>query len=271
MLERCRYVNHKGEVIQFGEPPYFLNQNNLRDYILTFDTNARGRITRYKRELQEKVLPIFILNGDNATNVRDRLFDVVEKDIAANEKGKIYIGDYYLKGVVFASEKKNYLNPKFMSLELKFITEDSLWCKDIKFSFVHGASGGVSGDGLKYPYRYPYKYGPGKGAKIINVESVLASEFELIIYGPIVDPSIKIGKNTYSIFTTAYPNEYILAKSESKSIFRYKVNGQKENEFENKASGIFFNEIPSGENVVQANCTFDLLVHMKRGEPVWNS
>ena len=39
MLEQLRYVNHLGEVIEFGKKGLFANSNDLRDYEWTYDSD----------------------------------------------------------------------------------------------------------------------------------------------------------------------------------------------------------------------------------------
>lgn len=270
MLDRCKYVNHKGEVIKFGEPPYFLNASNLRDYEWSIIFNHSERVTGYKKELQEKKLPVFILKTPQAVRVRDRLFEVVEKDIAEDKKGRIYVGDYYIEGVITANSKKDYLHSDYMVLDLIFSTEFPVWQKDVVYLFTRDNVPTVHGEGLKYPYRYPYRYGIGKNLRIINNESFLACDFEMIIYGPVTNPSISIGDNTYSIKTILGQNEYMLVNSIEKEITRYKPNGKTENEFANKVQKVFFKKIPPGKNAATANCFFDLTLKEKRGEPPWN-
>lgn len=42
MLEQLKYVNHLGEVIEFGKKGTFANSNDLRDYEWTYDSSRKN-------------------------------------------------------------------------------------------------------------------------------------------------------------------------------------------------------------------------------------
>ena len=67
---------------------------------------------------------------------RNKLMEVVEKDVLAMKHGKIIIGDYYFKCFVTKSQKKNYLTTKrWMELTLTLTTDFPYWVKESTTSF----------------------------------------------------------------------------------------------------------------------------------------
>lgn len=59
MLEQLKYVNHLGEVIEFGKKGTFANSNDLRDYEWTYDS-SRNRAENFRKGVVSKTIPIVI-------------------------------------------------------------------------------------------------------------------------------------------------------------------------------------------------------------------
>ena len=57
MLEQLKYVNHLGEVIEFGKKGTFANSNDLRDYEWTYDS-SRNRAENFRKGVVSKTIPI---------------------------------------------------------------------------------------------------------------------------------------------------------------------------------------------------------------------
>ena len=90
MLEKFTYTNHLGEVITFGEAPYFASRTDLRDYKWTHDSD----ITRFSRDTVTKTLEVILVGTEeDANKAKDTLYEIFEKDVLAMKKGTFQIGD----------------------------------------------------------------------------------------------------------------------------------------------------------------------------------
>ena len=109
MLEQLKYKNHVNEVFEFGKDGIFVNTNDLHDYEWTV-TQKGNRIAAIDRSVSKRNLPIIILcdTEEKGIEARNKLLEVVEKDVLAMQHGRIILGDYYFRCCVTKSQKKNY-------------------------------------------------------------------------------------------------------------------------------------------------------------------
>lgn len=78
----------------------------------------------------------------------------------------------------------------------------------------------------------------------------------------------------YEVAATLYAGEYILIDSRDHTVYRYLIDGRKQNLFNqrNKESDLF-QKVPSGRCAVLWNAAafgFDLILFQERSEPAWN-
>ena len=60
MLESFKYVNHVGEVLEFGKDGLCANSNDLRDYSWNYDSN-KNRIENFRKGVVNKTIPVQIV------------------------------------------------------------------------------------------------------------------------------------------------------------------------------------------------------------------
>jgi hypothetical protein len=199
---------------------------------------------------------------------------MADADIYATLPGKIYIGEYYIKGYITGSTKAEYLlDKRYCKIELTLTVEEQQWMKESKLAFMSSAEGLIgSGHGADYPYDYNYDYALSLTEQRIVCNSIGGSEFKLLIYGPAVNPSVVIADHTYAINGSLSAGETLLIDSVEKTITMISGTGSRENWFSkrNRANYIF-EPIPNGINSVSwvGDYGFDLTVIEKRSEPRW--
>lgn len=277
MLEQLKYKNHLNEVFEFGKDGIYVNTGDLRDYEWSVSTKGR-RISSFDYSVGKKKLPVVIVCDTEAQGIeaRNKLFEVVEKDVLARKHGQIIVGDYYLKGFVTASKKSNYLLQKrLMEAELTISTDFPYWVKETTtpYSMVGAAATiGESGEFLDYPIPFPHDYYCDLNTKPLVNSNFVASNFRLIIYGTCVNPTISIADHIYQVNCTVEANEYLTIDSATKKIFITGNDGTVRNVFNlrNRASYVF-EKIPTGSNVVSwnGNFAFDIVLLEERSEPKW--
>lgn len=272
MRDRFMYENHLGQ--RFDEDCVYLNYSDLRDYSWSYDT-MNGRISRFYRSITERGLPLVIVGktGDEATAIKNRLFEIAEADIVAMIPGKVYSGEYYTHGFITASAKSKYLiNKRFTKIDLTLTSNDPVWYRDYLYRFMPTPSTDVVG-GFDYPFGYPYDYAnKSKTTPNIECNSINENEFRLKVYGSVSNPSIKIGGHDYSIEGTIGNGETLLIDSVNKKITLTSQIGQEHNWFDRRnRDSYIFEPIPAGYNAVSwdGSFGFDLTVIEKRSEPRW--
>ena len=275
MLEKFKYINHLGETLEFGVGSLFANSNDLRDFSWSV-TSTNDKISGFSKGIVSKSIPIVMKceTAEEGIKMRNRLFEVFEKDILAHKHGRIVINDYYLKCFVTDSAKSNYLTHKnLMQLDIKIQTDFPEWIKETTTAFRSDSGENEEGAFLDFAYDFPYDFKNGLSTEILNNTGFVPSNFRIVIYGAISNPTLFVGNHEYSVDVDIAKSEYLTIDSVNKTIILTKSNGQQVNCFNkrNKDSYIF-EKIPSGESVISSSnegIYFDITLLEERGEPKW--
>lgn len=272
MIEQIKYINHINEVVEFGKDGIYINENTLRDFTWKVTSN-NDKISSFKKGIVNKTIPVIIVCSNEAEGIakRNRLFEVMEKDVLANKHGKIIIGDYYLKCFVTGNKKKNYLKyNNYIQATLTITTDYPSWIKETKVVF--NESSGSTSDWLDYDYDYEYDYASEFNNVVINNTGFVASDFKMIIYGFVANPKIYIDGHEYNVNVTISTGEYLTIDSQQKTIVLTKYNGEQVNCFNKRSRDSYvFEKIKSGSNVVtcEGSIKADIILIEERGEPRW--
>jgi hypothetical protein len=272
MLEKLQYINHIGEAIQFGNNGLFVNKNDLHDFAWSV-TSKNDRISAFRKGVVKKTIPVLIAcnTEEEGIKARNRIFEVMEKDVLAMKHGKIIINGYYLKCFITGSKKKEYLkNKKVMQFSLSVQTDFPMWVKETTTTFNYGK--GSQGTNLDFNNDFPYDYTSNLLGQSLNNTAFVPVEFRMNIYGPCINPKVTIAGHEYEVAKEFQANEYLTIDSREKTIILTHTDGTKENCFNlrNKESYIF-EKIPVGVSQVSNNGAFkfDMVLLEERGEPKW--
>ena len=270
MLEQLIYKNHVNEVFEFGKDGIFVDMNDLHDYEWTVEKKG-NRIASLDYAISKRKLPVVIIcdTEEKGIQARNKLLEVVEKDVLAMKHGRIILGDYYFKCFVTKSQKQNYLMSKrLMEVTLTLTTDFPYWVKESTTSF-----GTASSDsGVDFNYDFPFDYTTNMIAKEVRNTGFVSSEFRLIIYGACTDPEVFINGHRYQVTCAVGENEYLTIDSSAKKVFLTANDGTVTNLFNNRnRDSYIFEKIPAGRNAVTWNGDFgfDITLLEERSEPKW--
>lgn len=273
MLESFKYVNHVGEVLEFGKNGLFANSNDLRDYSWNYDSD-KNRIENFRKGVVNKTIPVQIVaqSEEEGLMKKNQLFEVCEKDVIAEQAGKIIIGDYYLQCYVYASQKSEYLTHKNqLTTSISVVGSTGNWIKETRHEFIYGESEDTTGRDYPHDYEYDYSAGAGNTNKLVN-EHFAPCHFVMKISGYAFEPSITIADHIYKVNETVQANEILTIDSRKKTITLTKNNGVQVNLFgKREKSSYIFEKIPSGELQIYWNgeFNFEVTLYEERGEPKW--
>lgn len=277
MLDKMKYINSRGQVLQFGEAPFFINYSDFRDYKWNYETDSNSRkIQSFERGITVKKLPVVIIAASDCTAYKNELFRIIEYDTLYQSKGKLFIGDYYIEGFFFASTKSDFLETdRKIYLALEFVSEDGTWKRIVNNKYNYADTGNADSNEpfLTYPYTYPYDYKAGSGVLMLNNTSDFECDFIMRIYGQVTNPVVTIGVNDYTVQTTVYTNEFLVINSKEQTVIRYQPDGTAIDEFNNRSrTANIFNKIPAGINTMRHNVSngIDIDLIDERSEPLWN-
>lgn len=272
MLEEIIYINHLNEALFFNTSKIFVQTSDLHDFV--WDTNSKNdKISGFKRGIKPKSISIVIKGSTEkeCSELCNRLFEVMEKDILAVKPGKLFVGDYYLKCFVVSSQKTEYIRTQgILKTTLKITTQHPFWIKEKKTTFGYG--NGTTGTNLDYNRDFPSDYSSNMLGTELNNTNFVESNFLINIYGACEEPRITIGGHIYEVSASVGANEFLTIDSINKTIILTHEDGNRENCFNlrNKDSYIF-QKIPAGVSKVSSNTVFkfDVILLEERSEPKW--
>ncbi len=273
MLEQLKYKNHLNEVFEFGKDGIFVDTNDLHDY--SWNVTKKGnKIAAIDYAVSKRKLPVTIIcdSEDKGIAARNRLLEVVEKDVLAMKHGQIIIGGYYFKCFVTKSQKKNYLTSKrMMNVTLTLTTDCPYWVKEETFSLRKKETTG-EGKNLDLPFDFPFDYASDNGSVELFNAGFVRTNFRMVIYGVCQNPAVYVGDHLYQVNCTVGDGEYLTIDSATKKIFLTTFDGTVQNMFNlrNRDSYIF-EKIPSGQSTVAWEGSFgvDIILLEERSEPKW--
>lgn len=269
MLDRLTYVSGTGSIIRFGDPDshILINTNNFRDYTWKYSQTYK-RITDFSKDLVSKTLPVLIY-GSNVRSIADNLYETIEKDLLIKKYGKLYSGDYYVRGYFIASKKENYTADGFLSLSLTFVTDRPNWIRETNYQYRPDA---IEREGLSYPYDYPYDFLASVSVQDIINPSFAEQNIRITIYGDCVNPAVMIDDHVYGVNAEIEENEYVTIDTAEKTIVLTHDDGTLENVFNARNRNYYiFQKIPSGKHTISVLplTNVDLTILEERSEPKW--
>lgn len=274
MLEQLIYKNHVNEVFEFGKDGIFVDMNDLHDYEWTA-TKKGNRIAAFDRSVSKRKIPVIIIcdTEEKGIAARNKLMEVVEKDVLAMQHGRIIIGGYYFRCFVTKSQKKKYLTSRrWMEVTLTLTTDFPYWVKETTHIFRKRTEDGGGGTNLDFAFDHPYDYFSGMGNKTLNNTDFVGTNFRMIIYGACVNPAVYVSGHLYQVNCQVAAGEYLTIDSVNKKITLTAINGTVNNVFNlrNKDSYIF-KKIQSGNNTViwEGDFGVDITLLEERSEPKW--
>lgn len=245
-------------------------------YEATENVNAnRKKLERfYRTGISKKItLQIYADTKAEFDGIMDRLNEITDTDIIEQKPGKLWVGDYYLECYITELDPKDY-DDIFYTVDVDATIEafTPYWIN--KSTHTFHSYGITSNYNKRYPGRYPYRYANGLTSNYIVNPNYTPSNFQMIIYGPVVNPQITVGVNTYLVNIVLEEGEYLLIDSRNKTITKFLKNGEKVNAYHNRQKGKeFFEKIRTGRQMVQwtGKFDFDITVIEERSIPKWKA
>ena len=269
MLDRIKYVNSVNEEIDFGTDGIYISSNDFRNYEWSYNSRY-SKIIGFQTKIAKKKLPVTI-EGEDANEIANRIFEVIDKDIRNSKPGKVIINDYEMKGYFFASEKKRYLQKGIVKFDLSFVSDNPSWKKES--APYHFNVQETAAKGLDYNHDFAYDFTSTLYTAQLANPNYTGTDFKLFICGPTVNPIVQIGENTYSVAVNIEVNEYLVIDSVEKTVKVVKADGSTSNAFgsRDKDYNIFAPIAPGANNVSWgSDFSFDVVLIEMRSEPRWN-
>ena len=228
----------------------------------------------YRTGISKKItLQVYADTKAEFDEILDRLNEITDIDINEQKPGKLWVGDYYLECYITELDPRDY-DDIFYTVDVNATIEafTPYWIN--KSTHAFHSYGITSNCNKHYPGRYPYRYANGLTSNYLINSNYTPSNFQMIIYGPVVNPQVTVGNNTYLVNIVLEEGEYLLADSRNKTITKFLKNGEKVNAYHNRQKGKeFFEKIRTGRQIVQwtGKFDFDIIVIEERSTPKWKA
>lgn len=268
-------ISFTSDIISVDQPESLAR--NQWNYAAITGVGGIARIKRFYKEAQEAELTLEILADDAAqyNRVMEQMHTCFERDVRTMTPGKLWWGDFY-KEIYVAEAEYDDFEELLESVKKKItvVSTSPYWTREKRFSFY-------AREEIQGLLDYPWDYGPTDGgfdydgagsAEYLRNNSIYDSRFQIIFYGPCINPQIYIDGHSYTLYTTLTDGETAVIDSRTKKITRYTRSGQRDNIFSTRGkTDYIFREIPTGRLPVTKadDLAVDVVIYDERGEPTW--
>lgn len=259
---KAYYKNSKGEVLWLTRAPF---RTIDADW---FDTTWEETDEGYEKVI---TLDVFGKREEFVKNM-EMLYRIISVDAETGNYGRLYVNDTFLPCQIYKTKKTGWKGYVYTEVELTFLAPELSWITILEKRFF-SQSESDSDNGLDFPVDFSFDFfNEKRGSSSFDINHIIPSDFEMIVYGPCVNPKVLINRYPYEILTTLESNEYLVLNTAEQTITKYLSNGTTENLFNLRGYDYsVFEKIPSGLISVSWSGDFgiDLYVFLKRKEAAW--
>ena len=259
---KAYYKNSKGEVLWLTRAPFRTVEADWFDS--TWESTEEG----YEKVI---TLDVFGKREEFVQNM-EKLYKIISVDSEAGKYGRLYVNDTFLPCQIYKTKKTGWKGYVYTEVELTFLAPELSWITILNKQFFPQDEP-TSANGLDFPFDFPFDFANEKrGSAAFEIDHIIPSDFEMVVYGPCTNPKILINGYPYEVFTTLERGEYLIINSMEQTIIKYLLNGTTANLFDVRGYDYsVFEKIPSGMVAVNWSGGFgiDLSIFVKRREAKW--
>lgn len=259
---KAYYKNSKGEVLWLTRAPFRTVEADWFDS--TWESTEEG----YEKVI---TLDVFGKREEFVQNM-EKLYKIISVDSETGKYGRLYVNDTFLPCQIYKTKKTGWKGYVYTEVELTFLAPELSWITILNKQFFPQDEP-TSANGLDFPFDFPFDFANEKrGSAAFEIDHIIPSDFEMIVYGPCTNPKILINGYPYEVFTSLEKGEYLIINSIEQTITKYLLNGTTANLFDVRGYDYsVFEKIPSGMVSVnwQGGFGIDLSIFVKRREAAW--
>lgn len=197
------------------------------------------------------------------------LHDDFENDIRKKKTGRIIWGDYYIDCFINFSDTQptEYLTQTLNKIQI--YAPYPFWVQDFKVELFPAEE--TQSTFLDFPFDFMFDFtAPVIGEAMVKSDFPFDSEFEMVIFGPAVNPRVTINGYSYVLYATIPQGAYVVIDSRNHTVMQFNTDGTKSNIFNlrNKTDSIF-KKIPGGNLNISWDASFgvNITIYRERSEP----
>lgn len=212
MSDVVKYINAKGDEVNFSTPPLFASTIALREFMSKFKNGKTAEATDESIDL----LVVMLCNNTE----KNKIFDVLDYDASTGQLGKLYINDWFLPCSFMGIKKIEHDDATSFKGELEFVAPKMEFLKETTYHLYPNVGGGT---GLNFPYNFPFNYSAQKTSivKIINATATDADfVFQFTGEAPYVE--FAVGDINYVVNSQMLSGESFKIDTLNKTVYKSK-------------------------------------------------
>lgn len=213
-------------------------------------------------------------------SVADELRRLADRDVAMATPGTLAIDGWSQRAYITAADPSS-ISRAHMAAKLTVVLLDGVWRKGHTIAFEQLTATSGDGEFLDLPYDLPYDLGAPSTRRYVDVGEWGAAPLRFVVYGPCVNPAVRIDGNWYRVDVTVPDGGYLVVDplATPRSVTLVAADGSTTDAFAKARRG---EGLGSGEYVFQPaspgvhevewdrSFGFDLTWYEEEGEPPWS-
>lgn len=213
-------------------------------------------------------------------SVADELRRLADRDVAMATPGTLTVDGWSQRAYITAADPSS-ISRAHMAAKLTVVLLDGVWRKGHTVAFELLTATAGDGEFLDLPYDLPYDLGVPATRKYLDVGSWGAAPLRFTVYGPCVNPAVRIDGNWYRVDVTVPDGGYLVVDplATPRSVTMVAADGSTADAFAKARRG---DGLGSGEYIFQPaspgvhevewdrSFGFDLTWYEEEGEPPWS-
>lgn len=267
-----KYKSNAGTVISLNAGVYVGKPNDLfsREWNYEIGYRALATASRGAREVSFKA---FFANMAQA----DAFRRCADTDMQNGTPGTIYVNDWFQRCFVVASEVDG-IGDNFFATKLTLVLLDGVWRRGTTTAFVP-VRNSADYEFLDLPHDLPYDLGATQPLQYAINPGYSGSPAKFVVYGPAVNPSVRLAGNLYQVDVTVPEGGYMDIDPLRRTVTVVATDGSTMDAFSkaHRGSGAgsgeyIFERVPVGTSEISWDNSFgfDLTLYEEEGEPAWS-
>lgn len=213
-------------------------------------------------------------------SVADELRRLADRDVAMATPGTLAVDGWSQRAYITAADPSS-ISRAHMAAKLTVVLLDGVWRKGHTVAFEQLTATSADGEFLDLPYDLPYDLGVPSTRRYVDVGEWGAAPLRFVVYGPCVNPAVRIDGNWYRVDVTVPDGGYLVVDplATPRSVTLVAADGSTTDAFAKARRG---NGSGSGEYIFQPaspgvhevewdrSFGFDLTWYEEEGEPPWS-
>lgn len=267
-----RYESNAGVSVALNSGVYVGKPNDIfsREWDYKLGYRALATASRGARKVSFKAFCADMVQADAFRRCADA-------DMQKGTPGTIHVNGWFQRCFVVASEVDG-IGDDFFATELTLVLLDGVWRRGTTTAFM-SVRDSADYEFLDLPHDLPYDLGVTPPLQYAINPGYSGSPAKFVVYGPAVNPSVRLAGNLYQVDVTVPDGGYMVIDPLRRTVTVVAADGTTTDAFSkaHRGSGAgsgeyIFERVPVGTSEISWDNSFgfDLTLYEEEGEPAWS-